>query len=53
MINKEEVRRLKMEANNAKERLMSIAAELEEMGAIRESKSLYTIIGKLETWQNK
>lgn len=50
---REQVDRLKNEANNAKDRLISILYELEEIGAIREAQTLGTIIGKLETWQNK
>lgn len=50
---KEEIKRLKDSANVAKERLLNIAQELEELGAVRDSKSLYVIIGKLEYWQNK
>lgn len=41
------------EANMAKERLMRIADKLYEAGAIRQAKSLETIIKKLEIWQNK
>lgn len=41
------------EANIAKERLMRIADSLYEAGAIRQAKSLETIIEKLEIWQNK
>jgi len=48
-----EIKRLKSSANVAKDRLISIASELEEYGAIRDSKSLFAIIGKLEYWQNK
>ena len=44
---------LKSDASVAKDRLIKIAPELEDIGAIRESNSLYTIIGKLEAWQNK
>lgn len=49
----EEIRRLKLNADTAKDRLISIASDLESVGAVRESKTLYTIIGKLEYWQNK
>lgn len=49
----EEIRRLQEDANVAKERLMQIAWELEEIGAIQKSKSLETIIAHLEMWQNK
>ena len=48
-----EVRRLKMEENTAKERLGRIQSDLLEMGAVREANTLFTIICKLETWQNK
>jgi len=53
MKNIEEIEKLKSDANTAKDRLLSIASELEHYGAVRESKSLLTIIGKLEYWQNK
>lgn len=39
-------------ANNPKHDLMTIADKLEEIGAIREAKSLGTIIWKLEAWQH-
>lgn len=48
-----EIARLKMEANVAKGRLGDIASRLEELGAIRESKSLMTLIYKIEAWQHK
>ena len=41
------------EANKAKSHLMNIVDQLMEAGAIREAKSLETIIKKLETWQHK
>lgn len=53
MKNYDEIMRLKLSANTAKERLMDIASRLEELGGIREAKSLETIIWKLEAWQNK
>ncbi len=37
----------------AKDRLISTMYELEAVGAIREAKSLGTIIGNLEAWQHK
>lgn len=49
----EKIERLKSSANVAKDRLISIVSDLESIGAIRESKSLYTIVGNLEAWQNK
>lgn len=39
-------------ANSPKEKLMQVADELYEIGAIRKAKSLETIIEKLEKWQN-
>ena len=48
-----EIRNLQMDANVAKERLMRIADELREIGAIRKANTLETIIEKLEIWQNK
>lgn len=56
MVNKKdynEIRRLKMSANPAKERLVDIVSRIEESGAIGEAKSLKTIIWRLEVWQNK
>lgn len=47
------IRECQDEANTAKERLMNIVYKLEEGGAIRQAKSLETIIEKLETWQHK
>lgn len=44
---------LKYDANSPKEELMRIAAELYDIGAVREAKTLETIIGKLEAWQDK
>lgn len=49
----EEVKNLKYDTITAKGKLMEIADELYRIGAIRESNSLYTIIEKLEIWQNK
>lgn len=49
----DEIREMKLSANTAKERLINIQSRLEEAGAIREAKSLGTIIGNLEAWQNK
>ncbi len=48
-----EIERIKGDANEAKNRLMSLVYELRDIGAIREANSLDTIISKLETWQNK
>lgn len=53
MKNYEEIQNIKSEANSAKEKLIRAADELREIGAIREAKSLETIIMKLEQWQNK
>ena len=47
------VAQLKGEANRAKDRLISIAQELENMGVTGEAVKLYTIIGKLESLQNR
>ena len=48
----EAIREAQDEANVAKERLMRIADSLYEAGAIRQAKSLETIIEKLEIWQH-
>ena len=49
----EAIRAAQNDANTAKERLMEISWRLYVAGAIREAKSLETIIGKLELWQNR
>lgn len=52
--NSAEIEHLKdYETNKAKSHLMNIVDQLMEAGAIREAKSLDTIIKKLETWQHK
>ena len=48
-----EIERLKDDATPAKERLMIIAQKLEEAGGVREAKSLWTLVEKLEKWQNR
>lgn len=48
-----EVKRKQMEANSAKDRLISIRNDLEEIGAKRKAKSLDRIIRDLEIWQNR
>lgn len=53
MTKREQIEELKEEANVAKDRLIKIMYELEDIGAIREARSLETIIEKLEIWQNK
>ena len=47
------VRYQKSRANEAKSRLMDIASALEDIGAIRDAKSLKTLIWKLECWQHR
>lgn len=49
----ERIKKLKENADIAKDRLIQIESDLKEIGAIREAKSLSTIIGRLEYWQNK
>lgn len=50
----EEIEYLKgHEVNKPKHELMAVMETLEELGAIREAKSLGTIIAKLEAWQHK
>ena len=44
---------IKIEACVPKYRLMELADKLGEVGAIREQKSLESIIWKLELWRNK
>lgn len=50
---KREIAHIKNEACTPKSRLIELAYKLEEIGAIREQKSLESIIWKLELWQNK
>ncbi len=50
---KREIAHIKNEACTPKSRLIELAYKLEEIGAIREKKSLESIIWKLELWQNK
>jgi hypothetical protein len=45
------VEQIKLEANHAKRELMKLADRLEQISP-RKARSLGTIIGKLETWQN-
>ena len=47
------IEKLKSDANTPKHKLMEIVDKLYECGAVREAKSLETIIIKLEVWQNK
>lgn len=53
MRNRDELRRLQMDANTPKERLMNIAMEIEEAGFIRRGQELLTIVQRLEVWQHK
>ena len=57
MMNKQEKRdyieHIKREACTPKSRLMELAEKLGEAGAVRDQKSLESIIWKLELWQNK
>ena len=50
---KREIAHIKNEACSPKSRLIELASRLEELGAIREARSLESIIWKLEIWQNK
>lgn len=50
---KREIRRINSGINARKSDLIGYMSELEEIGAIREAKSLGTIIAKLEEWQHK
>lgn len=53
MKDEKELRRLLMEANQAKDRLYRIAMTLEEKGYIRKAKSCMTLVYKIEEWQNR
>lgn len=48
-----EIQRIKSDITARKGDLIHYMFQLEEIGAIREAKSLGTIIGKLEAWTNK
>ena len=48
-----EYERLIEEANQAKDRLASIAEKLEEGGYIRKSKSCMTLVYYIEEWQRR
>lgn len=47
------IEHIKKEACTPKSRLIELAYKLEEVGAIREQKTLESIIWKLEIWQRK
>ena len=49
----EELQRLLSEANEAKDRLYSLAQKLEEAGYSRKAKSCMTLVYNIETWQNR
>jgi len=49
----ERIAEIKGDVNPAKERLINAMYELYDIGAVREARSLETIIEKLEIWQNK
>ena len=53
MKDKQRIEQLKSDANAPKHKLMEIADKLYEYGAMREARSLETIIARLEIWQNK
>lgn len=53
LFERDERERLIVSANEAKERLDSIAYQLEELGYVRKAKSLMTIVYRIEEWQNK
>lgn len=48
-----EYERVMNEANEAKDRLASIAEKLEAMGYRRKAKSAWTLVGRIEEWQNR
>lgn len=49
----EELKKITMEANEAKDRLYKIVYELQEEGFDGKAKSLMTIIYRIEEWQNR
>ena len=51
--NASKIESLQYDVNVAKERLMKVSDALEHVGARQTARSLYTIIEKLEIWQNK
>lgn len=50
---RDEVRRLKADATEAKDILMRIESKLLALDARRAQRSLYCIIAELESWQNR
>lgn len=52
-LNVQEVERLIDAANEAKDRLAAIAAELETLGKKRKANSLMNLVYRIEEWQNK
>ena len=53
MKDKQRIEQLKSDVNTPKHKLMEIVDKLYECGAVREARSLETIIARLEIWQNK
>lgn len=52
---KEDIEEIKVDANRAKDWLMTLREKLEELAepkALREAERLEAIIGRLEYWQN-
>jgi hypothetical protein len=49
---REKIEEIKNDANRAKERLIDLLNQLEEIGATKEAEALDKIIVKLEVWQH-
>lgn len=49
----EELQRILEEANQAKDRLASIAEKLEAIGKHRKAQSAMNLVYKIEEWQNR
>lgn len=51
--NTEEIERILLEANEAKDRLARIAEKLENAGCVRKARSCMNLVYKIEEWQNR
>jgi hypothetical protein len=51
--NMEEIERILLEANEAKDRLARIAEKLGNAGCARKARSCMNLVYKIEEWQNR
>ena len=49
----EEMRKILMDANPAKDRLAEVARKLDEAGFHRKAKSCMSLVYQIEEWQNR